>query len=88
MNNFEWNENKAEDNKKKHGISFEVAITVFDDPFALFYEDVLHSFGEDRYIVLGYSKNNKLIVVSFTFSDDKVGLISARLTTNNERKYY
>jgi uncharacterized DUF497 family protein len=45
---FEWDENKAQININKHGISFEEAKTVFDDPFGLIFDDLAHSFGEKK----------------------------------------
>ena len=63
---FEWDENKAQININKHGISFEEAKTVFDDPFGLIFDDLAHSFGEKREIIIGYSNQNHLLLVCFT----------------------
>lgn len=54
--NFEWDENKAEANVRKHGVSFEEAKTVFDDPLYIDFYDPDHSDGEDRYIMMGMSR--------------------------------
>lgn len=55
---FEWDENKNSINKKKHGISFEEAKTVFYDVEALLIDDPEHSQDEDRFIILGFSDLN------------------------------
>ncbi len=52
---FEWDQNKADSNLSKHGVSFNEATTVFDDPFYLDFFDPDHSFGENRYIIIGQS---------------------------------
>ncbi len=88
MVEFEWNEDKAIANIIKHKISFSEATTVFDDPYALYYKDSFHSFKEDRYIVLGYSNSNRMLIVSFTNRMNKTRIISARLTTKKEKKQY
>jgi hypothetical protein len=63
---FEWNVVKAENNIKKHKISFDEAMTVFDDNFANVLDDDLHSNQEFRYFIIGYSKLNNLLTVSFS----------------------
>jgi uncharacterized DUF497 family protein len=62
---FEWDDNKAQINFDKHGVNFEEAKTVFDDPFALIFDDSVHSFGEQREIIIGYSIQNRLLLVCF-----------------------
>ncbi|HHT9130577.1 MAG TPA: BrnT family toxin [Candidatus Brocadiaceae bacterium] len=52
---FGWDENKAEANLQKHGISFEEATTVFGDSLSITINDPLHSIGEDRFVIIGYS---------------------------------
>jgi uncharacterized DUF497 family protein len=66
MLNFEWNPAKAASNREKHGVSFEEAATAFGDPLSLTIYDPDHSFGEDRYVLLGLSENHRLLVVSHT----------------------
>ena len=83
---FEWDRKKSEINYIKHGISFDEAITVFDDEFAAFLQDPDHSLTEDRHILIGYSNYNNLLFISFTERNDKIRLISARKATKNERK--
>lgn len=57
---FEWDEYKASLNVKRHGVSFEEAKTVFDDPIACIFEDEWHSVGEYREIIIGHSAQNRL----------------------------
>jgi uncharacterized DUF497 family protein len=85
---FEWDEDKARKNLKKHGISFEEARSVFGDPLALTIPDPLHSEGEDRFVTLGESHRRRLLVVVFTERGDKIRIISARAATRRERKDY
>jgi uncharacterized DUF497 family protein len=85
---FEWDANKARENIKKHGVSFEEASTVFGDLLALTIYDPLHSEEEDRFVTLGESEKRRLIVVSFTDRDERIRIISARVATRRERKDY
>jgi uncharacterized DUF497 family protein len=85
---FEWDANKARENIKKHGVSFEEASTVFGDLLALTIYDPLHSEEEDRFVTLGDSEKRRLIVVSFTDRDNRIRIISARVATRRERKDY
>ena len=85
---FEWDDRKAEANVQKHRVSFEEASTVFADPLALTIFDPLHSEGEDRYVTLGRSQRQRLLVVVFTDRDDRIRIISARVATRRERKDY
>lgn len=85
---FTWDEKKAESNLKKHGVSFEEAMTVFLDPLAYAFEDESHSVRERREIMIGYSGAFRLLVVSFTQRGDTFRIITARLATKKERKEY
>jgi len=89
---FEWDIEKDLINKRKHGISFEQASYVFADPFALSEFDLSHSEDEDRWILLGRSLNQALLVVVHKYINDAnieiVRIISARKATNNEQKTY
>jgi uncharacterized protein len=60
---FEWDKNKAHYNLLKHGVSFEEASTVFQDKMSITINDPLHSEDEDRFVLIGYSENNRLLVV-------------------------
>ena len=88
---FEWNEVKALSNKKKHGVSFELAVTVFDDPFALRVADSKHSKDEERFWQIGESDSGVLVVV-FTVRGkgkaERYRLISARRANKKERYLY
>lgn len=83
---FEWDEEKNKLNKSKHGISFEVAAHVFEDPEYIEMYDFEHSEEEDRYIAIG--KVGEILFVVFTERKDNIRLISARLATNRERSLY
>lgn len=88
---FEWDTNKEKLNIKKHGITFEQASYVFSDLFALSIYDDEHSDYEDRWIILGKSLNENLLLVVHTFKDENeelVRIISARKATNKERNTY
>ncbi len=85
---FEWDENKAIANLRKHKVGFDEASTVFNDPFAITIPDPDHSIGEHRYLTLGESVNGKLLVVSHTNRQDKIRIISCRKATTSERKKY
>lgn len=83
---FEWDIQKLKSNYNKHGVSFDEALTVFDDENAAFLEDPDHSIYENRYIIIGYSIYNNLLFISFTERENRIRLISARKATKNERK--
>lgn len=85
---FEWNEEKAAGNLEKHGISFEEASTVFADPLSLTISDPLHSFGEQRFITIGESVEQEILVVVDTERENRIRLISAREATRKERQDY
>jgi len=90
---FEWNENKAISNYLKHGVRFEIASEVFDDPFAISEQDRVED-GEERWRTLGIvRKNYWLLMVAYTVWFDEEGneiirIISARRATKTERKIY
>jgi uncharacterized DUF497 family protein len=85
---FEWDQDKAKRNLRKHGVSFEEASSVFGDPLALTIPDPLHSQEEDRFITLGESHRRRLVVVASTDRGDKIRIISARVATRRERRDY
>jgi uncharacterized DUF497 family protein len=84
----EWDETKAAINLSKHGISFNEAQTVFHDPLYVDFYDPDHSLGEHRYIIVGMSRQGRLLLVSYAERDDVIRLISAREVTRTERKIY
>lgn len=87
---FEWDENKNEINKKKHGLSFETAKEVFYDDNAVLFDDPDHSIGEKRFLIIGMIKESKICIVSHCYrdNDNVIRLISAREATKNEKKTY
>jgi uncharacterized DUF497 family protein len=88
MLQFEWDQDKASSNLKKHRVSFEEAATAFGDPLSLTAYDPDHSQHEDRYITMGSPTAERLLVVSHTNRSDKIRIISAREATRRERKAY
>ena len=86
---FEWDKQKAAANIKKHGVTFDEAVTVFDDPLAGVFNDAEHSFDERREIIIGESIFRELLIVSFTERGEGViRIISARSATKPERHEY
>ena len=89
---FEWDKNKEKLNIKKHGVTFEQASYVFADQFALNKFDEEHSEDEDRWVLLGKSLNETLLLVIHTFRNDDgtefVRIISARKATKIEKLAY
>ncbi len=65
---FEWDKEKEKQNRKKHGISFKEAVTVFYDPLAATFDDSIHSIGEYRLISIGFSYKERLLVQRFVSS--------------------
>lgn len=85
----EWNSKKASSNIKKHGISFDEAKEVFDDPFVIEkYDSKNSTIEEDRYIVIGRVKNQIVVSVVYTPRDGKRRIITARYATSEERRFY
>jgi uncharacterized DUF497 family protein len=85
---FEWDPKKSDLNRKKHGISFHDAATVFSDPLAITFPDPDHSQSEHRLLTFGHSKGNFLLVVVHTDRNGKTRIISARRATRYERTIY
>lgn len=85
---FEWDNRKAEENLRIHGISFPEASTVFSDFLSSTISDPLHSEAEERLVTLGYSEKQRLLVVVHTDRGDVIRIISARKATTHERKDY
>ncbi len=89
---FEWDASKARANLKKHRVSFEETKTVFNDPWLLTYPDEFHSEAEERYISIGYSSQQRLLLVVHTEHETGneilIRIISSRRATAAERKTY
>ena len=83
---FEWHRAKAEANLRKHGVSFDEAVTVFYDPLSATFDDEEHSVGEARFITVGYSARGRLLLVAHTEHGARVRMISARRATARERR--
>jgi uncharacterized protein len=86
---FEWDPAKAASNIRKHGVSFDEAVTVFKDPLAFIFDDIAHSEHEHREIIIGASALQRMILVCFVERiEDLVRIISARPATRQEIKDY
>lgn len=85
---FEWDEQKARTNLRKHGISFEEASTAFGDVLSITIDDPLHGEEEYRFILIGKSSSFNTLVVVHVEMHDTIRIISARKATQKERKYY
>lgn len=88
---FEWDENKSRLNRKKHGISFEIATEVFSDPFCLTVRDQTVE-GEERFWTIGRLENLVIVVVVHTthdeYGEEITRIISARKAAPRERRFY
>jgi uncharacterized DUF497 family protein len=87
---FEWDPAKARENRRKHGVSFDEAKTVFADDRAILLDDPDHSADEDRFALLGLSAPLRILVVAHCYREGEsvVRLISARKATTFERAQY
>ena len=85
---FEWDAKKSEANTKKHGVTFEEALTVFANPLARIFDDPGHSADEHREIIIGHSVSQQLLIVSFTEREGRIRIMSARSTTSREHQDY
>ena len=85
---FEWDPKKAEPNARKHGVTFDEASTVFGDPIGLLMPDLDHSLNKERYLVLGMSNQQRLLVVAFAERPPRTRLISARRAKPREWRRY
>ncbi len=83
---FEWDPEKARRSLKKHGVSFDEAVTAFYDPLSATFDDPDHSDEEQRYVTIGFSSQGRLLVVGHTERGEIVRIISARRATAHERK--
>jgi uncharacterized DUF497 family protein len=85
---FEWDPEKAEKNTRKHEVNFEEACSVFDDPLFITVLDEEHSTDEERFITIGLSDRNRLLLVAHAEQNNRIRIISARKATKNEEKFY
>jgi uncharacterized DUF497 family protein len=87
---FEWDDRKNISNKRKHGVTFEEAQTVFFDENAIEFDDPDHSIQEEKFILLGFSLKPKLLVVChcYRIEESKIRIITARKATKKEQNVY
>jgi uncharacterized protein len=85
---FEWDPDKARSNIERHGVDFTEAATVFGDPLELTISDPDHSVGEYRFLSIGHSSFNRILVVSYTEREERIRIISARTASPKERRQY
>jgi uncharacterized protein len=85
---FEWHEAKAEANFRAHGVSFELAKTIFRDVFAVERLDEREDYGEERFVIVGMAEGNIVLFVAFAERNERIRIISARRATQNEQDDY
>jgi hypothetical protein len=85
---FEWDAEKARENLRKHGVSFDEAVSAFRDLLSRTIRDPDHSEDEERYLLMGLSSRRRLLVVAHTERGDTIRLITARLASKRERLQY
>ena len=85
---FEWDPRKESANRRKHGVAFEEATTVFDDLLSVTIPDPDHAIDEDRFVIIGVSDQRNLLVVVHTIRGERIRLISARPAIKHERRKY
>ena len=85
---FEWDPNKAAQNLRKHGVTFEEAATVFRDELGITVPDPDHSTEEERFITVGLSSQDRLLMIAHAERGNAIRIISARELTPRERRQY
>ena len=85
---FEWDEVKARENLRKHGVAFDEGKTIFSDPFLLTLPDIGSSETEERYVNIGLSAKGRVLVLIHTERQGKIRIITCRKATASERRYY
>ena len=85
---FEWDSTKATANLSRHGVSFDEAKTVFDDPLYVDFYDPDHSDVEHRFIIIGQSQQGRLLMVSYTERNGTIRIISSREVSRTEQEAY
>jgi uncharacterized DUF497 family protein len=85
---FEWHRAKAEANLCAHGVSFDLARTVFRDPFAIERLDDRADYGEERFVMIGMAEGDILLFVAYTEREERIRIISARRATQYEQDDY
>jgi len=85
---FEWDEAKARDNLKKHKVGFDEGKTIFNDPFLLTFPDIDTSDAEERYVNIGLSIRDRVLVLIHTERQGRIRIISCRKASARERRHY
>lgn len=85
---FEWHNAKAEANLRRHGVSFDLATTVFNDPFGIEFLDEREDRGEERFVIIGMAEGKVLLFVAYTERNERIRIISARRATRYEQDEY
>ncbi len=85
---FEWHDAKAEANLQAHGVSFDLAKTVFKDPFAVERLDDREDYGEQRFVIIGMAEGDVVLFVAYTEREEHIRIISARRATQHEQDDY
>jgi len=85
---FEWDETKARENLKKHKVSFDEGKTIFNDPFLLTFPDINTSDAEERYVNIGLSIRDRVLVLIHTERQGRIRIISCRKASARERRHY
>jgi uncharacterized DUF497 family protein len=85
---FEWHDAKAEANFRNHGVGFDLAKTVFKDPFTVELLDDREDYGEERFVIIGMAESKVLLLVTYTEREERIRIISARRATQYEQDDY
>lgn len=85
---FEWHDAKAKANLQAHDVSFELAKTVFKDPFAIERLDDREDYGEERFVLIGMAKGRIMLYLAYTERDERIRIISGRATLREQDDYF
>jgi len=85
---FEWRDAKAAANLQNHSVSFELAVTVFKDPFAVERLDDREEYGEEPFVIIGMAAGQVVLFVAYAEREGRIRIISARGATENEEDDY
>ena len=85
---FEWDETKAGENLKKHKVGFDEGKTIFNDPFLFTFPDIDTSDAEARYVNIGLSVRDRVLVLIHTERQGTIRIISCRKASGRERRHY
>ena len=88
LTGFEWHEAKAKSNARKHRVSFEEAVTAFDDPMSITLDDPEHSEHERRFVTIGRFGRGRLLILCHCSRPERIRIISSRVANRRERGYY